>query len=104
MSRLAQWALFAASILAMGVAFLWSPFRSDERWFFLDNFGLNSKWGAEDEGEDSVEEAWASLKARPSLHNLKNISHEWAKESPKRAVKFLSFLVIVEALAIAWRA
>jgi hypothetical protein len=95
MTRLAQWAIFAASILAMGAAFLWSPFRKDERWFFADNFGLDSRRGDPDDGKDSMHEAWAALRASPSLHNLKNIAHEWARESPKRAVKFLCFLLIL---------
>jgi hypothetical protein len=88
-----RWPLFALSILAMGASFLRSPFRKDERWFFADNFGLNSQ--RDNGAEDSVMEAWAALKAKPSFHNLKNISHEWAKESPKRAVKFLSFVIIL---------
>jgi hypothetical protein len=88
-----RWPLFILSLILMGLWFPVSLFRKDERWFFADNFGLNSKRGIED--GDSVEEAWAALDAKFSLHNLKNISHEWAKESPKRAVKFLAFLLIV---------
>jgi len=99
-----QWALFAASIVAMGVAFCSSAFRRDERWFFADNFGLDSRRGDPDDGEDSVAEAWASLKASPSLHNLKNIAHEWTKACPKRAAKFLSFVILAQAAIILWKA
>lgn len=104
MTYLKQWALFAVSILLMGLWFPLSLFRKDERWFFADNFGLNSKRGDPNDGEDSMEEAWETLASAPLHrlpHYLKNLAHEWTKESPKRAAKFLSFVIVV---LIIWRA
>jgi hypothetical protein len=99
MKRALQWPLFVVSIVLMGLAFLFSPFRKDEHRFFADNFGLDTHHG---DGEgDSVEEAFAHIgKDGRWLHSLKNILHEWTREDPKRAAKFLSFLVVIEALII----
>ena len=103
----AQWTLFAISIVLMGLWFLRSPFRADERPFFADNFGLDSRKGVAGDGQDSMIEAWAALKAAPPKklpHQLKNLLHEWVKEWPKRAAKFLSFIIVAQAVVILWLA
>lgn len=100
---MSRWPLFAVSIILMGIAFLFSPFRKDEAKFFADNFGLDSRRGDPNDGEDSMEEAWAALRSsslKKLPHQLKNLLHEWTKESPKRAAKFLSFLIVLEAVII----
>lgn len=94
----AQWLLFACSIIVMGIWFIFSPFRWDERGWFRQNFGLDSR--RVHGQEDSVYRAWQSLRARPTLHNLRNIAHEWTKESPKRAAKFFSFLVVALVITV----
>lgn len=95
-----RWALFALSIVLMG---LWFPrmfFRADERPLLRDGFGLFTRLGDQGSG-DSVEEAFANVgKGGQWLHSIKNILHEWTKESPKRAAKFLSFVIVAEAIAI----
>lgn len=89
-----QWLWFTLSIILMGLWFPVSFFRSDERNFFKHNFGLNTKRGRF--AGDSVEEAFRDIgKDGRWFHSIKNISHEWTKENPKRAVKFLSFLLII---------
>lgn len=103
MTRIKQWALFAASIINMGLWFLVAPFRKDERGWFRENFELDSRLGVPGDGKDSMEEAWASLRTASLIrlpHYLNNILHEWTRENPKRAAKFLSFLVVVEAIAL----
>jgi hypothetical protein len=97
--RLLQWPLFGLSIILMGLWFPLSLLRRDERWFWADNFGLDSKRGDPNDNEDSMEEAWAALRAKPDAHQIKNILHEWTKESPKRAAKFLSFVILVLVIA-----
>jgi hypothetical protein len=99
-NRTVRWLLFVASIILMGVWFLASPFRKDERGWFADSFGLETRRVPE-QGEDSVFYAWLALKRSPSLHNLRNIAHEWTKENPKRSTKFLSFLVVALAVTLA---
>ena len=107
MRTLTQWALFAVSILLMGLWFLRSPFRADERPWFADNFGLDSRWGRPGDELDSMVEAWEDLRTAPIRkwpHQIKNLLHEWTKENPKRAAKFLSFIIVVQAIVIFWRA
>lgn len=94
-----RWALFAVSIVLMGLAFPFSFFRKDERGFFADNFGLNTRLGSG--AGDSVEEAFADIgKDGRWLHSLKNILHEWTRENPKRAAKFLSFVIVILLVGI----
>lgn len=98
-NRLTQWPLFAVSIILMGLWFPVAPFRKDERWFFADNFGLDTRYGLG--VGDSVEEAFADIgKDGRWFHSLKNIAHEWTKESPKRAAKFLSFVIVLQFIAL----
>lgn len=96
-----KWPIFILSIISMGLWFPISIFRKDERYFFYNNFGLDTHRGPE-EG-DSVEDAWRELGNTSTLrffHHLNNITHEWTKEAPKRAAKFFPFIIVVELIII----
>jgi hypothetical protein len=101
MSTLRQWGLFILSIFLMGIWFPLMRVHPTDRYLFRQNFGLNQRrfTRVADNG-DSLEDAFRLNGHGSIFHKIKNISHEWAKDSPKRAVKFLSFIVVIQTIVI----
>lgn len=96
-----KWPLFILSLILMGFSFPGMFFRKDEKHLVADNFGLSVK-DADGNLSDGVQEAYARVgKSWRILHDIKNISHEWGKNRPKLAVKFLMFLVDILLISVA---
>lgn len=99
MNRIAQWLVFIVSLVLMGIWYPMMYFRDDEKHLLTDNFGLDIK-DSDDKPQDGIEDAFIRVLDSPSFHTIKNVAHEWAKNRPKLAVKFLMFLVDIQALII----
>lgn len=99
MNRAAQWGTFIVSLILMGIWFPMMFFRADEKPLLRDNFGLDVR-DADGKPQDGIEDAFRRVAESPRFHTIKNVSHEWAKNRPKLAVKFLCFVIVALAVAV----
>jgi hypothetical protein len=96
--RAMQWAIFAVSLVLLGLSFPGMFWRADERPLLARNFGLDAR-DADGRPQDGVEEAFARVwQPGRLLHDLKNVGREWVEANPKLAAKSLSFVIVVLAI------
>jgi hypothetical protein len=100
--RSMQWAIFAVSLVLLGLSFPGMFWRADERPLLKKALDLDLK---DEPGgvdwSDSLEEGWLKL-WRPGrlLHDLKGIGNRWVHENPKVAAKGFAFIILTQFIVL----
>jgi hypothetical protein len=92
-----RWAIFAVSLVLLGLSFPGMFWRADERPLLKKalNLDLKDEPGGV-EWSDSLEDGWQKLTAPGRfLHDLKGIGNRWVHENPKVAAKAFSFAIVL---------